>query len=501
MRKRFLPTAFVGVLLIFLVLFGCTKLDTTTLGDDLIPAVDNIHTFADTLPIFATQGYFLNDTTKVLYSSAHALGHIETDPLFGKTDASVYLQFKPDFYPFYFGNANDTILGLDSMVLCLSYLGNYGDSLVNQKLEVSSIFDDRFRDDPSAIYNTSFVPNLLGNVIGSTDLNIRNLSEIRYINNGKDSVKNQIRIKLTDPFFINTLFAADTSGNRPYKNDSLFRRFYNGLAIKPVGNNGNALMYVNLTGENSRLEVYFRKTKNGIKDTTFNTFGFYASASGGIAPSASANAITRDRVGTPSNISNPDYIFLQTNPGTFANLSIPGLTGRPNQIIHRADIIMESVPNTSNLVADSVFSAPNYMYVDLRDTSVAEKWKPIYHDLSATNLYDPDNKSGFPFFPLSGIEPSNFGGTVKYKRDNSGNLVATYKINATRYIQQMVTKQSPNYTIRLWPAFNMIYPQYSAEVLNYFNNVGAGRVRLASGSYAPDAQKRMKLVIIYSKIP
>ena len=45
------PAAF----LLIAIGIGCTKLDTTTLGADLV-TVDNVNTFADTLNVNATQG-------------------------------------------------------------------------------------------------------------------------------------------------------------------------------------------------------------------------------------------------------------------------------------------------------------------------------------------------------------------------------------------------------------------------------------------------------------
>ena len=40
----------------------------------------------------------------------HALGFIANDPFFGSTK-DIYAQFKPSFYPYYYGYTNDTIVG------------------------------------------------------------------------------------------------------------------------------------------------------------------------------------------------------------------------------------------------------------------------------------------------------------------------------------------------------------------------------------------------------
>jgi hypothetical protein len=110
---------------IIAVLWGCTKLDTTSIGSDLIPEVDNVNTFADTLDVITTQGFF-QDSTKLSLTEEYALGKV-TDPLLGGSEAKIFLQFKPSFYPYFIGKqANDTIVQADSVVLCLSYKSFWG---------------------------------------------------------------------------------------------------------------------------------------------------------------------------------------------------------------------------------------------------------------------------------------------------------------------------------------------------------------------------------------
>ena len=45
MHKLRIPTAVTGFLILFFFALSCTKIDTTSLGKDLIPTVDNINTF------------------------------------------------------------------------------------------------------------------------------------------------------------------------------------------------------------------------------------------------------------------------------------------------------------------------------------------------------------------------------------------------------------------------------------------------------------------------
>ena len=264
MHKRFLPIALAGAFFVFIINWSCTKLDTTTLGSDLIPAVDNIHTFSETLSINSTQGYF-NDTTEVLPTENHALGKINNDPLFGTTEANMFFQVKPRSYPYFFGNAGDTLIAADSVVLCLSYKGAWGDSNAVQKLEVREIVDDNFRDSVYSARNVNYQA-MTGSLLGSINVAPKDLATKVYFANGKDSSTNQVRIKLSNAFR-DFLFSRDTlsSNSNAFKNDSLFRRSFNGFAVKAIDTSGNALMYISLADAATRLEVHFRKKTAGTR--------------------------------------------------------------------------------------------------------------------------------------------------------------------------------------------------------------------------------------------
>ena len=91
MHRRILSLALTGFICISIFNFGCTKLDTTNLGSDLIPAVDNVNTFADTFAINATQHVY-TDTTLVFSTADQVLGKITNDPLFGQSEGKLFFQ-------------------------------------------------------------------------------------------------------------------------------------------------------------------------------------------------------------------------------------------------------------------------------------------------------------------------------------------------------------------------------------------------------------------------
>ena len=69
----------------------------------------------------------------------HWLKNITNDPIFGNTSASLFLQLKPAFYPFYIKGTKDSII-VDSVVLILSYKGFFGDSSKPVKIYVNKRF-------------------------------------------------------------------------------------------------------------------------------------------------------------------------------------------------------------------------------------------------------------------------------------------------------------------------------------------------------------------------
>jgi hypothetical protein len=493
-QKRIRPAASI-VLLLAILNWSCSKLDTTDIGSDLLPAVDNINTFETTLNIVTTQGIFNIDTTFLTSSNDHVLGKITNDPLFGNSTANVYAQFKPAFYPYYYGNAKDTITGFDSVVLCLSYKSIWGDSITPLQLQVREIPNTAagLWDSVYQARNITYAPPT-GNIIGNATININTLGSYIVYSNKKDSVKNQIRIKLS-PSFANSLFSRDTlsAGNNSFSSDSAYRLFQNGFAIIATG--GNGLIYTNLGDSTTKLEVHFKRKNGGPVDTTYSSLRVITTASAFNRPSANADNIVRSRGGYPVLSPAADEIYLQTAPGTYANLSVPSLDTISNRIIHRAEIIVEQIPDASA----PVFTAPDFLYLDLKDTGTTDKWKPLYFDLNPASFYNPDDP--FAFFPTNGIDFLYHGGYSRDKTDAFGNKIKYYNFNVTRHVQQIVTRHTKNYTFRVSAPYRLFYPQYSTlfdNALRTFNNrLAAGRVKVGGGS---NTNYRMRLRLVYSKI-
>lgn len=500
MYRKLLGLLVPALFLLIFINWSCSKIDTTELGSDLIPAVDNVHTFDTTLNINATQGLF-TDSTRMASSDNFVLGSINNDPIFGTTAANLYLQFKPTFYPYYFGSVGDTLngfgAGLDSVVLCLSYRGIFGDSTIPQHFSVYELNPSTSNFVDSA-YLLNFQPDITPtNLIGQTTVSGSGLWNYTYFANHTDSANYQIRIKLSSSF-ANSFYNSDSAKNAPdnsFYTDSTFKLFHKGFAVvADKGMGGNGLFYVNLTDVNTRLEVHYRKRNKGVIDTTFTILPFVYTAGTTVGRSSHANYLLRDRSASEmQNSPQANVLYIQTNPGSYINLSIPSLTGFPNSIIHRAEIIAEQVPS-SNQALDAILAPPNYLYIDLKDPANAYGFKPIYYDLSPYDSYDPDNATATYFLPASGINYSYYDGKIRKKLDGFGNTIAYYNFNVSRYVQNLVTKGTTNYELRLYAPSQLTY---YGNTYSYNNNLAFGRLRIGSGSN-PDYKLRMR--IIYSKL-
>ena len=507
MQKRILSIAITAIVLFSLFNWNCTKLDTTDIGSDLLPAVDNVNTFDTVLNINSTQGFF-SDSTYLFKTDNFAVGAINNDPLFGKTNAHIFMQLKPTFYPFYLGNSGDTLngfgAGLDSVVLCLKYKGFWGDSTLPVHLEVREVNDPDFRDSVYKYNPTNYQPAYSGTILGSANIDVRTMGNYIKFTNRRDSVNNQIRIKLSPSWaaqLYNRDSVASNGSNNAFYSDSLYRIFYNGLAVIANGS-GNGLIYANLADTSTKIEIHYRRKNHGIIDTVYTSLILHPGLldSGVVVTSNTADNIIRSRAGYPIMTPSSGEHFLQTAPGSFVNLNIPGLAGLSNRIIHRAEIIIEQIP--TDPILDEYLSSPNFLYLDLKDTGTANNYKPIYFDLNTSQNYDPDYKSGASFLPIDAlgnfnIDQTYFGGYRRNKADQFGNQIKYYNFNVSRYVQHIVTNRTHSYDMRLFAAFNLKYSQYSSTIIPYYNNIAFGRVRIGSGS---NPNYKLRLRIVYSKL-
>ncbi len=427
------------ILFCFSLLFivsSCRKLnEASEIGGNVIPGADGVNTFDTTLTsLLAFNHIFdpLKDSIRVGLVNDQILGNISNDPLFGKTNAKLFVQLKPESYPWSFsGIYNKDSLYIDSVVLVLGWNGSYGDTVATQKVTVKEIdpFSD-FRVD--SFYTIRDPGPVTTTVLGTKTFSPQNLKD--SVKSFLDTTSGQLRVRL-DNSFGQRLLNYDTA--HAYANDSAFNASFKGFAIEADQSQGNALMAFGIyNNPNTKLAIYYRYTKGGQDDTTVNYFIFKPGTS------ANHNFVNRfDFAGTPlltaSNTAAEDnLVYIINTPGSYATVKIPALRDLGNRIIHRAELIVEEVYDPS----DITFTPPDGLMLDVYDSTLSD-YKYIPYD------FNPDqNGNPNPGFGLYG----------KNTVDGVGNPIKVWKFDMTRYVQNVLTKQEPLHDLQVVynPNFN-----------------------------------------------
>ncbi len=476
--------ALLGLIISTVIIFSaCRKInDATELGGDLIPVVDNINTFDTTLTVETYNGIFdpLTDSTVLLSGDDVFVGQISNDPIFGQTDARLFLELKPPYFKYSFENISDS-LNIDSVVLVLDYKGTYGDTNMAQTIRVYEIDNNvNFRFDSS--YRVSQNSISYSNLLGQKTFFPYQLKD--SVKTFDDTTVSQLRIRLDDAFGTR-LLDYDTT-NSPvtgaYYSDSAFKTKFRGFALESLS--GNAIMRFSLQGANTKLVLYYRYDKNIVPnaDTSYRYFNF-------TLQSASANYIARTHpasiVSTAGDNVEDQLVYLQNTPGTYARVKIPGLASLSNRVIHRAELSMEQVYDGS----DTVFTSPVSLMLDAYDPSIST-FRTIPYDMA------PDANGS--------LSPYSFGGIARKTQDGLGNTVNVWRFNISRYVQNVVNGNLPAYELRIYSPYYVIekygIPGKVSDVTRtvFVNpSLAQGRVRLGGGNHPG---QRMRLRIIYSKI-
>jgi len=474
-KSRILVVAIGSLFLISLIfLFACNKINLATeLGDDLVPAIDNVHTFEVALNT-NTNNALLNDTILVGYYDPLALGDLN-DPEFGHTHANINFNISPSNvgqYPFV---KNDANLKIDSVVLSLSYQGAYGDTANDgiQTLRVYEIDQNSGFNDTSAYSYSDPASDFatVGPELGSATFAINHLQDtITLIRAGDTThVANVVRIRLDNS--LGSRFAQyDTiqGTNGGFYSDSIFKTLFRGFSVK-ADPTGNALSYFSLGDlANTKLTVYFTY---GTTDTS--SFDFYHLTRG------QSNYINRENAGNYLAYLNSgagDKIYLQSSPGSYVSIKIPALDTLSNKTIHRAELVAVKIPSAG----DDVFTTPGQLMLDRTNSNTPDTTFMLEKDLVA----DASGNLSFP----------SFGGVLR--TDN------TVRFNISRYIQSIVTRHVANDTLRMYaPLRTRVYNSTLNGYLDVNVNraIATGRLVLGGGSYA-DTTMQLRLRIVYSDL-
>ncbi len=468
------------VLLTTILFIGaCNKIDTTTLGGDLIPDVDNVKTFETILDVVSDNQLF-DDTTRMLYNSDHALGIIENDAEFGRTEAAIYSSFTPTAYKASPFSRKDSVI-IDSVVLSLAYTNVFGDSNSVQHIEVKEISPSAsFTDSIYALNSPDFPTE--STILGAADISFNPLSDSLFYRNGLDTIrtKNEMRIKL-DTSWARRFVNYDTSAGQPYYSDTLFKQQFKGLEIKATEASPikKALAYFDLDDNaRSRITFYIRKPKGAVTDTAVVAFVYTSDPHANIIRTTPANNYFAN---VNNGIPNDELLYIKASPGSYATVKIAGLDTLMDslKVIHRAELICEKAPSMEDF-----YSVPTRLFVEAINAA---------NDSSFTIRNDFIPTTSSPRY-----EVNSLGGNFSKNK---------YVFTLTRYVQSLVTFKFPNPSLRISAPFTTrpYYVNPNSTILGpkqylvITEPAAFGRVILYGGAN-PDASKKMRLRIIYSKI-
>jgi hypothetical protein len=493
--KKFSPALVLVIFSFLLVFFSCKRInEATTLGGDLIPAVDNVTTFESIFDA-TTDNKIANDTVAISFADQVAIGHT-TDPEFGVSHANAYFNISLLNYGSYPFIASKDAITIDSVILSLSYQGGYGDTNSSSQLSFR-VFElahsSNFNDTSFYRYRASSALNdfaTTGSELGSRTFTYKNMTDSATIIRPYDTVRtgNVLRIALNNS--LGDRFKNFDTSNQ-YKNDSLFKDAFTGLAIK-ADQTGNSLAYFSLSDNSkTKLIIYYTAKING-KDSTSSTEFYHIpvipitglSKNPPNYRNGQANLITRGPAlgnsGSVLNNSNPNdpVLYVQSAPGSYVSIKIPGLDTLSNKVIHRAELIATRIPSAN----DNIFGVPSRLLLD-RISPNGDSAYLMEKDL----VLGTDGSIGFDLF----------GGTIA--SNNS------YHFNITRYVQGIVTKHERNDILRLWaPLRNNEFASNQAGGGTYVSlpvnrRIAEGRVVLGGGNNA-DPNLRLRLRIVYSNL-
>ena len=500
MRSSFiishLRVVFNITLIAFLGLASCTKIEQTTLGGDLIPVVDNINTFEMFLPV-ASYNVISGDSTRIAQNADHMAGGIYNDPFFGNSKATLFFQVKPFAYPFKF---TDSTKFFDSAVLVVKYVNYYGDSTLPIQFNLYETADT-IALDTSISPTYTLQPNIAINrsrLWGSKSISAvqyKDSIEIKRDDSTYRKVNRELRIPLNRAL-AESIFFGDSA--TVFGNDSIFSRALKGFALEPQGS-PQAFHYFTLTS-GTQLQFYYRAKKGNVQDTLETNFGVTFRC-------GHAVKFDRDRTGGEINNflsqTNPDgvtQLYIQSAPGTYASLRIPGIDTVANKIIHRASIRVVELDPPSG--AFSHLFAPAALYLDAEQKTQPGVFRGIPYDLSPF--------SGYFCYPAAGVDFSYFGGPGD-PLTIAGQRHLQYDFNITRYLQGVITRKEPTFNFRLHAPYTMFYRDCSNSNNGFLPQIfpfqsgntfivppGSGRIKVAGGNH-PNPRMRMQLRIIYSK--
>ncbi len=420
-----------------LLLFSFCK-EPVINDSDLIPSNKLGVIVTDTLTIISE--VVKEDPLRTDELAVNLLGNM-IDPVFGKSNASVYFQLLLQTNNIDLGDINS--LQLDSAVLMLQYAGSYGNTKTPQNLVVYELDETMFRDSDyfsDRVFQTK--PNEIGRLNG-------------YIPNFSDSITTRfekyaphLRIRLNDAWAKNIITQPNYSN---LSSNELFLDFFKGLHVKAEENSGSGITYLDLKAPASALMFYY---KSNLRDTVF-TVVINADA-------ATANNYKHDYSGSYAesalqpNRSGDSLVLIQSMAGLKTKISVPNIKNLGNISISKAELVLTNFKNSIDIT--SQFTIPGRLTL---------------------NAVDSVGKNAFLDDQFIG---ETYLGGERFQESNLEKTVNLYKFNTAVHFQNVISNQKEDYGI---------------YILTFPSNRIADRLVAGGGNHS---KYPMKLKLTYTKI-
>ena len=389
--------------------FTSCKEEDDLVGTNIQPNSDNLNLqFVDTVTLNA---FSVEDDSIITDEmSLNLLGFV-SDPIFGRTQASIYSQFRLSQNSLNFG----TNAELDSIVLTLSYEGFFGDTL---KPFIIKVYELNEKLDLSKTYYSST----------SLTYNSTNLTQAStfYCYPRPKTLKNDtsqstavLRIPLQKSF--GTSKFIDKSGAAELSTDANFMAYFKGLLIQAeaVSSDGS-IIYIDMLDAASCLTLYYHNSqKTNLKHsfvvndsaerfTSINHFDYN-----------DANSSLKKQIIDNDYSEVNEKLFVQGSAGVKTLINFPYLKSMfegKKVIITKAELVLTR-------------SGSDYTY--------------FYQPPSLDLYYKKDESSSTSYYlPDYSLGTSYFGGT--YSSVNN-----EYRFRITQYIQRLISGVVDDYPLSL----------------------------------------------------
>ena len=369
-------------LIIGLIAVSCT--DPNTIGLEVQPTSDNI--------IISSANF------EGISSATESEDSLRTDEalnlILGEIDDSEFGLYNAGFYTQILLTENNTDLGdnpiVDSVVMSYTYSGYYGKLEKFTTISIQKLLNPIYKD--STYYSTSDIVNISPNLFESFSLNISTENPILKINL-KDSIGQQIL----------------SLGNEVLKDNETFSENFYGLQID--ASSTNTMLYLNPTGSNSFLKIYYHNDESGS-----DTLSLDFELGGDAARLSLFNEKTSESI-----IADNSRIYIQSMAGYKAKITIGDLAVLSDTLKGKA----------INKVTMSFDVEPNSQS---EYTSAHDKLFLVRVNEEGNNVFLTD-------YTIEG--ETHFGGRL----DND-----KYEFNITRYFYQLLNNDAYTNDLYLLPA-------------------------------------------------